>query len=92
MNGKQSKKANVKAKEIIIDWLISVVPEEDAHKITAENFSNFLPEDKYFIAKKSKWVSFYTVRWAKKNIKKLKHLHPILKAEMSGATDIFGLC
>lgn len=71
MNGKQSKKANVKAKEIIIDWLISVVPEEDAHKITAENFSGFLPEDKYFIAKKSKWVSFYTVRWAKKNIKKL---------------------
>ena len=53
MNGKQSKKANVKAKEIIIDWLISVVPEEDAHKITAENFSNFLLEDKYFIDKKS---------------------------------------
>ena len=68
MNGKQSKKANIKAKEIIMHWLIS---EEDAHKITKENFNSFLPEDKYFIAKRSKWISFYTVRWAKKNIKKL---------------------
>ena len=71
MNGKQSKKANIKAKEIIMHWLISVVPEEDAHKITKENFNSFLPEDKYFIAKRSKWISFYTVRWAIKNIKKL---------------------
>jgi|TARA_R110000796_G_scaffold4027_3_gene15344 hypothetical protein len=71
MNGKQSKKANVRAKEIIMEWLISVVPEEEAYKINKKNFNSFLPEDKYFIAKRSKWISFYTVRWAKKNIKKL---------------------
>ena len=71
MNGKMAKRVNRMAEEIILAWLKSVVPEEDVNKITNENFAGFLPEDTHFYAKKCRWVSFYTIRWAKQNIKKL---------------------
>ena len=71
MNKKVLKKINKKADELLFEWLKSLVSEEEAEGITINNFKNFLPKDKYFVAQKTLRLSFYTSRWAKQSIKKL---------------------
>ena len=71
MNKKVLKKINKKADELLFEWLSSLVSEEEAEGITINNFKNFLPKDKYFVAQKTLRLSFYTSRWAKQSIKKL---------------------
>jgi len=71
MNRKQIKKINKLVDVILIDWLRTIVPEEDQEKITKDNFESMLPEAPYFSAKKSRRVTFFTQRWAKQKIKKL---------------------
>ena len=71
MNRKQIKKINKLVDVILIDWLRTIVPEEDQEKITKDNFESMLPEAPYFSAKKSRRVSFFTQRWAKQKIKKM---------------------
>jgi len=71
VNKKVLKKINKKADELLFEWLKSLVSEEEAEGITINNFKNFLPKDKYFVAQKTLRLSFYTSRWAKQSIKKL---------------------
>ena len=71
MNRKQVKKINKLADKLLVDWLKTIVPEEDSDKITLDNFEEMLPEAPYFVAKKSRRVSFFTQRWAKQKIKKM---------------------
>ena len=71
MNAKQIKKINKLSDRLLIKWLKTIVPEEAADDITEENFKVMLPEAPYFVAKKSRHVTFYTRRWAKQKIKKL---------------------
>ena len=71
MRGTTIKKINKKADELLFEWLKSLVSEEEAEGITINNFKNFLPKDKYFVAQKTLRLSFYTSRWAKQSIKKL---------------------
>ncbi len=71
MNRKVIKQINIRAKELLIDWLKSIVNEEDMDKVTKENYKLLLPKDKYIIAKRTYYLSFYTYRWAKQTIKKL---------------------
>jgi hypothetical protein len=71
VNKKVLKKINKKADELLLEWLSSLVSEKEAEGITINNFKNFLPKDRYFIAQKTFYLSFYTSRWAKQSIKKL---------------------
>tara|TARA_Y100001963_G_C6399817_1_gene273546 strand:+ start:137 stop:418 length:282 start_codon:yes stop_codon:yes gene_type:complete len=71
MNKKQVKRVNEKTAEVLVKWLQSIVPEEDKDKINKKNYKTFLPEAPYFIKEKSRRVSFFTFRWAKRKIKKL---------------------
>jgi hypothetical protein len=71
MNRKQVKRINRLADVILMDWLRTIVPEEDQDNITEDNFESMLPEAPYFSVKKSRRVSFFTQRWAKQKIKKL---------------------
>lgn len=71
MRGTTTKKINKKADELLFEWLKSLVSEKEAEGITIDNFKNFLPKDKYFVAQKTFHLSFYTSRWTKQSIKKL---------------------
>jgi hypothetical protein len=71
MRGTTIKKINKKADKLLLEWLSSLVSEKEAEGITINNFKNFLPKDKYFVAQKTLRLSFYTSRWAKQSIKKL---------------------
>mgnify|MGYP003134009675 FL=1 len=71
MKKKITSKINEKASSILIEWLRSIVEEDEANRITKENFKDFLPKDRYIQVQKTYYLSFYTLRWATQNIKKL---------------------
>jgi len=71
MKKKITSKINEKASSILIKWLRSIVEEDEANRITKENFKSFLPKDRYMSIQRTYCLSFYTFRWATQNIKKL---------------------
>jgi hypothetical protein len=71
MNSKRSIALKNKARDILIDWVRSLVSEEEAAKITKDNYTTFLPSLSYFKAKGARRLSFFTPRWAKQRLKKL---------------------
>lgn len=71
MNRKQVKRVNRKAEKILIQWLQSIVPEEDKNRIDESNYKTFLPEAPYFVRKKTRRNAFFTLKWAKRKIKKM---------------------
>ena len=71
MKKKITKKINERASNILIEWLKSIVEEDEANRITKENFKDFLPKDRYMPVQRTYCLSFYTFRWATQNIKKL---------------------
>ena len=71
MKKKIKKQINKRARDILIEWLKSIVDEEEADQITKENFKKFLPKDTHMQVRKTYYLSFYTFRWATQNIKKL---------------------
>ena len=71
MKRKTIKKINNKADGLLVEWLKDIVDEDDKDKITKENYKSLLPKEKYILVKRTRYLSFYTHRWAKQNIKKL---------------------
>ena len=71
MKKKITKKINEKARSLLIEWLKSLVEEDEVNQITKENFKSFLPKDRYMVIQRTHCLSFYTFRWATQNIKKL---------------------
>jgi len=74
------KRINKKADELLLEWLKNLVIEEEAKNITPSNLKTLLPKDKYFVAQRTSYLSFYTHRWAKQGIKKLLRRGKILEA------------
>jgi len=71
MNSKQEKKIRKHAKHLMVEWLKSVVPEEEQEKVTIVNVHNYIPEQTHVYGNRSLHVSAYTLRWFIKGIKKL---------------------
>ena len=74
------KRINKKVDGLLLEWLKTLVSEEEAKNITPSNLKTLLPKDRYFVAKRTFYLSFYTQRWAKQNIKKLLKRGKILDA------------
>lgn len=70
MNKKTMKKIHRKAEQILKDWLISLIPEEDAD-ITTKNIHNYLPEQQYFYTGRTLRLSNYSYKWVCKLLKKM---------------------
>tara|TARA_R100001510_G_C7528512_1_gene120943 strand:+ start:297 stop:611 length:315 start_codon:yes stop_codon:yes gene_type:complete len=73
------KKLNNKIDNLLIDWLKSIIPKEEHNKINKKNYKQFLPKEEYIQKNKTYYLSMYTYRWTKQNIKKLLKLKYNLK-------------
>ena len=69
MNGKKAKKIRRHSKEMLFAWLRTVVEPEEASKITAANFEDYLPTQGYVFANRKLLVSAYSDRWFINKIK-----------------------
>jgi len=65
------KQINKKVDELLIQWLKTILPNEEHKKINIKNIKNVLPKEEYIQKNRTYYLSLYTQRWAKQNIKKL---------------------
>lgn len=72
MNGKKSKRLRKQTNVILVDWLKSLLDEEEAATVTLENCRGFLPEQAYFYSNQSFKLHPYSIRWT---FKKMKLFH-----------------
>ena len=71
MNSKKEKLIRQHAKQLMIDWLVTVVPEEEKEKINITNVLEYVPNQTHFYANSQLRISSYTLRWFIKGIKKI---------------------
>jgi hypothetical protein len=72
MNGAKAKQVRKLSKEFVVEWLKSMLVEEEQKKVNVDNFQNYLPEESHFYANRKLMVSAYTPRWFAQKIKKVK--------------------
>ena len=77
MNSKTIKKINRHVAVISVQWLRSLMPnEEEASKITADNYKQFLNQDKIYFRDRQIFNSSFTERWTRRKLKKLFRKNP----------------
>ena len=69
MNGRKAKSIRQHAKQMLIDWLKTMVSDEEAKDITLDNFKDYLPKEKYVFANRKLLLSAYSFKWFVKKIK-----------------------
>ena len=90
MNGRKSKLYRKTGKQILIDWLRSVIPdEEDGAKITVKNIEEFVSEQTHVYMNRKFLLSAYSLKWIYKRVKKnpdltFKQLQKDLENEQEG--------
>ena len=57
MNNKKSKVIRRQTTSILVEWMRSLLPEEEAIKITSANVYNYLPEQKYYVTRKTTYLN-----------------------------------
>ena len=71
MNSKKEKQIRKHAQNLMLDWLKTVVPDEEKPRITLDNLQDFIPNQTHIYANQQLRVSAYTLRWFTKRLKKL---------------------
>ena len=62
MRRRITKKINKKAKALLIQWVRSLLSEDEQDKITEKNFMKMLPKEEYIESKRTFYMAFYTYR------------------------------
>ena len=71
MNGSKAKALRRHGKDLLIEWLRSVVPEgEDVTKIHIGNVHEFMPQQTHSFANRKFLLSAYSLRWFYKKVKR----------------------
>ena len=71
MNGRKSKLYRKTGKQILVDWLRSVIPdEEDGAKITVKNIEEFVAEQTHVYMNRKFLLSAYSLKWIYKRVKR----------------------
>jgi len=71
MNSKEAKRYRKKAKALTVEWIQSLIPEEEAQKVNVNNFQDYMPDQKYVYANKKFMLSAFSERWFYQNLKRL---------------------
>ena len=74
MSSKKEKQIRKHAQKLMLDWLLTVVPDEEKAKITLSNLQDFIPNQTHIYANRQLRISAYTLKWFAKRIKKLIHM------------------
>ena len=70
MNGKKAKQIRKKSRQLVVDWLQTMLVEEEVKKLSVDNIEKYLPDETHFYANNKLMVSAYTPRWFAQRIKK----------------------
>jgi|TARA_B100001146_G_C16192201_1_gene439708 hypothetical protein len=71
MNGRNAKKYRKKGKQILVEWLHSVIPDsEDKTLINVDNLEEFLSDQTHVYLNSKFLLSAYSLKWIYKRVKK----------------------
>ena len=70
MNSKQLKKLRKLIKPLQVEWLQSILPEDQAKTITVDNVEGLLPDQTHVFGGGKMHLSFMTDKWIMKMLKK----------------------
>lgn len=71
MKKKILKQIDNKVDSLLIEWVKSLLSDEEQDQVTKQNYKSLLPKEEYILARGTNYLSFYTCRWTRQNIKKL---------------------
>ncbi len=71
MSGKRDKKLRKKGKQILVEWLHSMLPDtEDKDTITIKNIEDYLSEQTHIYLNRKFMLSAYSLKWIYKRVKR----------------------
>ena len=62
--------------------------EEEASKITTDNYKQFLNQDKFYFSDRQIFNSSFTEKWTRRKLKKLFKLNPSRSIDSYNYTDL----
>ena len=75
MNGRKAKQLRRKGREILVEWLQSIIPDEtEANKITIKNLEEYLTEQTHVFMNNRFLLSAYSLKWIYKKVKRNPNL------------------
>ena len=75
MNGRKAKQLRRKGREILVEWLKSIIPDEtEANKITIKNLEEYLTEQTHVFMNNRFLLSAYSLKWIYKKVKRNPNL------------------
>ena len=85
MNNKKVKQLRKLIKPIQVEWMKSLLPEEEANKVSLETIDELLPDEKYIKSLKGVTLLHMSDKWILKKIKKNPHIttYKQLKEELN---------
>jgi|TARA_R110002167_G_C12476007_1_gene634125 hypothetical protein len=88
MNRKKSKRIRNHTEVLQIEWLKSLLSDEEASKINLMNFKEMLPKQTHIWAQGTIHNSFYTAKWLSIKIKQLLRIFPDKQVEDITSEDV----
>jgi type III secretory pathway component EscR len=82
------KKINRQVEVISVEWLRSIMPEEEANKITTTNFRQYLNQTTHYFKDKQFFNSSFTEKWTRCKLKKLVRKNPFKPIDSYNYNDL----
>ena len=70
MNGRKAKAIRKRGRELLVEWLHSVIPGEDRNKINVDNLEEFLSPQTHIFANRKLLLSAFSLKWVYKKLKR----------------------
>ena len=71
MNGKRAKEVRLRGRQILVEWLRSIIPdEEDSKQININNLEEYLSEQTHVYLNRKFMLSAYSLKWIYKRVKR----------------------
>ena len=66
MNGKKARRISRRTRILLIEWVKSLLPEEEAEKVNLQNIQYLLPKETRYFANNKIYLNAYSFKWIKK--------------------------
>ena len=75
MNQQKLKVLRRKVKRLRVEWLKTLLNEEEASKVSIDNIDNLAPTQDYYVSNRTVYLSYMTPKWVMKYLKKYPQIN-----------------
>ena len=87
MNSKKLKELRRRIKPIQVEWLKTLLNEEEAEQVSVDNIEQLAPTQDYYMANRTRYLSYMTPKWIMKYLKKYPYIKSFEELEVIYAKD-----